>query len=63
MALNWGRIAIAAVLAVVGGVWVGQGLGYIGGSFMTRDLKWAVIGAVFVAVAAAVAWTARRPRA
>lgn len=57
------RLLVAVVLAVVGVVWIGQGLGYIGGSFMTRDLKWAVIGAVVVGVAAVVAWTARRPKA
>ena len=61
--MNIARLAVALVLAVVGVVWIGQGLGYIGGSFMTRDLKWAVIGAVVVCVAAAVAWTARRPKA
>lgn len=57
------RLVAAAVLALVGIVWIGQGLGYIGGSFMTRDLKWAVIGAVVVVVAGAVAWSARRPGA
>jgi di/tricarboxylate transporter len=53
------RLGIAVVLALVGGVWLGQGLGYIGGSFMTRDLTWAVIGAVLLVVAAALAWSAR----
>lgn len=54
------RLVSAAVLTVVGVVWVGQGLGYIGGSFMTSDLRWAVIGAVCVVAASALAWTARR---
>lgn len=61
--MNVMRLAIALVLAVVGGVWIGQGLGYIGGSFMTRDLRWAVIGAMLVSVAVFLVWTARRPRA
>ena len=61
--MNLSRVAIAVVLAVVGVVWIGQGLGYIGGSFMTRDLKWAVIGAVVVCIAGWLAWTARRPKA
>ena len=58
--MNRARLALAVVLAVVGIVWIGQGLGYIGGSFMTRDLKWAVIGAIVLIVAVALATSARR---
>ena len=54
------RVALAVVLLLVGVVWIGQGLGYIGGSFMTRDPKWAYIGAALVAVAAALLWSVRR---
>jgi len=38
----------------VGVVWIGQGLGYIPGSFMTGDPFWAVAGGVLVAVGAAI---------
>ena len=58
--MNRARLALAVVLAVVGVVWIGQGLGYIGGSFMTRELKWAVIGAIVLIVAVALAASARR---
>lgn len=54
------RLVIAALLAVLGVVWIGQGLGYIGGSFMTSDVRWAVIGLGCVAAAAALVWSARR---
>jgi uncharacterized membrane protein HdeD (DUF308 family) len=40
------RAVIAVVLVVVGVVWIGQGLGAIGGSFMTDELIWAVFGAI-----------------
>jgi len=37
---------------VVGVIWVGQGVGLIGGSFMTGEAVWAVIGAVCIVVGA-----------
>jgi hypothetical protein len=32
----------------VGAVWIGQGVGVIGGSFMSGRAVWAVIGAIAV---------------
>jgi hypothetical protein len=40
------RQVVGAILSAVGVVWVGQGVGLIGGSFMTGDALWAVIGAI-----------------
>ena len=37
--------ALGGVLLVVGLIWLGQGVGLIGGSFMTGQAVWAVIGA------------------
>jgi hypothetical protein len=48
------RLVLAAVFALVGLVWLGQGLGFIGGSFMTGSLFWAAVGAVLVACAVLV---------
>ena len=42
----WVRVAIGVVMVVVGGVWIGQGAGWIHGSFMTGDALWLVIGLV-----------------
>jgi hypothetical protein len=39
---------LGLLLCLVGAVFVGQGVGVIGGSFMTGETKWAVIGAVLV---------------
>ena len=54
------RLAGAVVCALVGVVWVGQGLGYIGGSFMTSDIRWALAGGVLLLVAVALLWSGRR---
>lgn len=40
------RLVIGVLLCVVGGGWFGQGIGAVGGSFMTGEAMWAVIGAV-----------------
>ena len=37
------------MLLLAGAVFFGQGVGWIGGSFMTGKTEWAVIGAVLVA--------------
>jgi hypothetical protein len=55
------RWVVIIGLGLVGAVWIGQGLGLIrGSSFMTDDLRWAVIGAVMVGVAVALAVIERR---
>jgi hypothetical protein len=43
-------VVIGAVAAVAGVVWTLQGLGYVGGSFMSGATMWAVIGPVVVLV-------------
>jgi hypothetical protein len=47
---GWTLTAAGAVLAVAGVIWALQGFGVIGGSFMSGDSVWAIIGPV-VAVA------------
>ena len=58
------RLFIALLAVVVGGIWLGQGLGFIGGSFMTGSAFWAVVGVVLLALAAVivVVEVRRRPR-
>ena len=36
---------VAGCVCIVGAVWFGQGVGWIGGSFMSGEALWAVIGA------------------
>lgn len=37
-------LVLGAILVVMGGLWTGQGLGWIGGSPMTGVTLWAVLG-------------------
>ena len=57
------RYAIAVVLILVGLVWMGQGLGVLGGSSMSGQSIFAVIGIALVVVGAAIALLTRRSSA
>ena len=48
--MRQGLAIVGGITFLVGLVWVGQGLGYIKGSFMTGDMKWFWIGLVLVVV-------------
>ena len=57
---SWMSIVLGVVALAIGGLFIGQGLGVIPGSFMTGDPTWfyvglacAVIGVVLVALALA----------
>lgn len=51
---------IAGLVALIGAVWVLQGLNILPGSFMTGDIKWAVIGAAAIISGAGLFVWARR---
>jgi hypothetical protein len=48
-------LAIAGLMILVGGVWWGQGNGWIGGSSMTGQDFWAYAGAVTAGLGVALA--------
>ncbi len=48
-------IAIGALAALTGVIWALQGFGVIGGSFMSGDSVWAVVGPVTACVGVALA--------
>lgn len=48
------RLIVPGALALVGAIWFGQGIGVIGGSFMTGQPFWAVVGVGCVVAAALV---------
>jgi hypothetical protein len=50
-------LSIAGVMVLVGGVWTGQGLGWIEGSFMTDDSTWAIVGPIVAGLGVALAIT------
>jgi hypothetical protein len=58
--MNPFRLGVSIVMLLVGLLWIGQGTGMVGGSAMSSQSIWALIGAVLVVAAAGVAWTARR---
>jgi hypothetical protein len=57
-------LVVAVFLLLIGGVFAGQGLGFIPGSFMTGDIHWFWIGGglVLVGVALGAAVLVRRPK-
>jgi uncharacterized membrane protein HdeD (DUF308 family) len=54
--------ALGVVLALVGAVWTLQGVGVIGGSFMTGSRVWLVIGLVALVAGIWLLVRALRPR-
>ncbi len=41
---------LAALLILAGGVWFLQGINLLPGSFMTRQVKWAIYGVIAVLI-------------
>ena len=57
------RVLIAALIALVGIGWIGQGLNVIKGSAMTGNNFWAVVGVALLIVAGAILVRERRSAA
>jgi hypothetical protein len=53
---------LGALVAIAGAVWTLQGLGYIGGSFMSGATLWAVIGPIVLLAGLAIIYLALRGR-
>jgi hypothetical protein len=56
------RVVVGVVLLAVGLVWIFQGTGALGGSFMSGEAIWAVIGVVIGLVGVALLVGAARAR-
>lgn len=54
-------LLLGGVLVVLGLVWFGQGMGWIGGSGMSGVRLWAVIGPILAVVGAALVVRGLRP--
>ena len=52
---HWLLTTIGVVLTVAGTIWALQGFGEIGGSFMSGDSVWAVIGPVVAVIGLVIA--------
>ena len=53
-------VVLGAVLVLVGALWTGQGLGYIGGSAMTGSATWAIVGPIVAGFGVAMVYVAVR---
>ena len=51
---------LGAVLILIGSIWILQGVNILPGSFMTGQIRWAVYGAIAVAVGVALLLANRR---
>jgi hypothetical protein len=60
--MTWLRIIGGIVLVVLGLLWIGQGLNLLGGSVMSGQAMWAIIGVVVALIGAWLLWSAARER-
>jgi hypothetical protein len=47
-------LSIAGVMVLVGALWTGQGLGWIGGSSMSGESTWAIVGPIVAGLGVAL---------
>jgi len=47
-------VVLGVVMLLVGGLWTAQGLGYVGGSFMSGSDTWAIIGPIVAGLGVAL---------
>ena len=55
-------IILGVLMVLVGALWTGQGLGYIGGSAMTDQSVWAILGPLVAGLGVALVVVAARRR-
>ena len=51
---------VGVLFAIVGVIWILQGVNVLPGSFMTGQMQWAVYGAVLLALGCVALYLARR---
>jgi hypothetical protein len=59
---NWLLGVAGVVLIIAGGIWSLQGFGVIGGSFMSGDSIWAIIGPIVTVIGLGMAFAGLRRR-
>ncbi len=60
--MGWLKAIVGVVCVVLGGLWIGQGVGILPGSIMSGQIVWAIIGLVLVVVGLWLIWTFGRSR-
>jgi hypothetical protein len=56
------RIVVGVLLVLIGAVWFGQGMGWIGGGSMSGETLWAVVGPVLAVLGAGMVASGLRRR-
>ncbi|MBM0259318.1 hypothetical protein [Micromonospora sp. 4G55] len=59
---GWLTLTLGLLAVVVGAVWTVQGLGYVGGSVMTDQRIWALVGPVVILIGLVVLWQGLKAR-
>ena len=60
----WWRAALGVVALAVGGLWIGQGVGAVKGSFMTGHSQYTVLGIIVTVIGLSlIGWAVRSARA
>ncbi|MFI0794649.1 hypothetical protein ACH4OY_18475 [Micromonospora rubida] len=59
---GWLPLTLGLLAMVVGAVWTVQGLGYVGGSIMTDQWIWALVGPLLVLIGLVTIWRGLRSR-
>ena len=60
--MEWVKAVVGLVCVLLGGAWIGQGLGILPGSIMSGQIIWAIIGLVLVVVGLWLMWSFVRSR-
>jgi hypothetical protein len=60
--MRWVWLVLGIVLVLVGATWTLQGVGVLGGSSMSNDTTWAVIGPIVAVVGLVVIFAGGRAR-
>jgi len=50
-------LSLAGLMVLVGALWTAQGLGWVGGSSMSGESSWAIIGPIVAGLGVALAIT------
>jgi hypothetical protein len=58
--VRWVLRVVGLLASLMGLLWIGQGLGYIGGSFMTGQAEWVRNGAIALLVGLAALYMGLR---
>ena len=60
--MRWVLRVVGVILSLMGLLWIGQGLGYVGGSFMTGQAEWVRNGAIALLVGLVALYAGFRAR-